>query len=281
MSVSPPPAEPEINQSVLRLQQRLRALRGRYPGLMVATNVTHIHEDQVVVRAALTLPDGTSISAHAAEPSNAGLLDEAIEQAEWRSLARALDLLGVGDVPASTRRPEPVLEEPAPAMQTVERLPEDSTPSVVEALRRGVRRGPDPADESVSEPVTAAANSAPSPRANAEETAPKHREQSEVTVRPRQTPAEEPELPRRAPIVTAPSRPVEVAEPAQEAVTEPEPETSEPNMADFSWTNFWTWARTHNLSAKGQVEQRIGRSIDGLTPAEVRQLLHDAGVPLS
>ena len=51
-------------------------------------------------------------------------------------------------------------------------------------------------------------------------------------------------------------------------------------MADYTWTHFWTWARANELSTKGQVEQRIGRPIDGLMPHDVRQLLHETGVPL-
>jgi hypothetical protein len=51
-------------------------------------------------------------------------------------------------------------------------------------------------------------------------------------------------------------------------------------MADYSWTHFWTWAREYELKTKGQVEQKIGRTIDGLGPQEVRQLLNQAGVPL-
>lgn len=99
MSVDQRQIEPELDPDAARIRQRLRALRSRYPGVVLDTALTHIHDDQVVVRAALTLPDGSSVSAYAAEPSDSsGLLDGAIELAEQRATTRALDLLGVGDV---------------------------------------------------------------------------------------------------------------------------------------------------------------------------------------
>jgi hypothetical protein len=62
----------------------------------------------------------------------------------------------------------------------------------------------------------------------------------------------------------------------------PEPSESgeEPPLEDYTWTHFWRWARGHNLSTKGQVEQRIGRPLDNLTPAEVRIALRETGIEL-
>jgi hypothetical protein len=227
-----------LDPDAARIRQRLRALRSRYPGMVLSTHVTHIHDEQVVVRAELSLPDGSSVSAYAAEPGEAsGMLDGAIELAEQRATVRALDLMGVGDVAAETSRAEP---RPSPA---VEHGADDRTPPpVVDALRKAsqrrqaaVEREPAPAESREPEP--------PAPER-----------------------APEPEL-RQAP------------EPDPERADPPGGPADEPDMADYTWTHFWTWARANDLSTKGQVEQRIGRAIDNLTPRDVRQLLHEHGVP--
>ncbi len=267
MSAQHPPSEPDLDPGVVRLRQRLRALRGRYPGLAVTTELTHIHDEQVVIRATITFSDGGSITAYAAEPTDAGLLDTAIELAEQRALARALDLLGVGDTSSLTRRESAQSDipaareaapptEPLPARPESPRFPtesparpdEDSTPPIVEALRRGTVRRQQPVE--------------PEPEPAPVRTEPEHPEPA----RPEST-RQEP--PRR-----------ETPRPEPQVASAPEATDSEPDMADYNWTHFWRWARANDLSTKGQVEQRINRPIDGLTPLEVRQLLHDAGIPL-
>lgn len=232
MSATHHPPDMAMDPDAARIRQRLRALRSRYPGMVLTTQLTHIHDDQVVIRAELSLPDGSSVSAYAAEPSDsAGMLDGAIELAEQRATTRALDLLGLGDVPAATTRTEP---RPAPVAERTD----ENAPPVVDALRRASvrRRAEERPPVAVDEPVAEAGSS-------------------------------EPEVPPES-------------EPAQEEPAAPRPEPAdEPDMADYTWTHFWTWARANNLSTKGQVEQRIGRQIDNLTPRDVRQLLHESGVP--
>ncbi len=241
MSATNHPTDMAMDPEAARIRQRLRALRSRYPGLVLNTQLTHIHDDQVVVRAELALPDGSSVSAYAAEPSDStGLLDGAIELAEQRATTRALDLLGLGDLPATAnrpeRRPEPVIDHPAPV--TEDRTP----PPVVDALRKASIR--------------------------------------------RQAAEREP-VPIDAPDVEAEVE-IERSEPEtrQETGSDPVPKPdeaaagpAEPDLADYTWTHFWTWARANDLSTKGQVEQRIGRQIDNLTPRDVRQLLHENGIP--
>ena len=251
MSDTRQPTETALDPESSWIRQRLRALRSRYPGTALRTQLTHIHDDQVVVRAELTLPDGSSVSAYAAEPSEqSGLLDGAIELAEQRATARALDLLGLGELPVNANRSEPVAETHAePGVETPARPPDRSAPPVVDALRKASQRRPAP-------------------------------ELQPPSVETRDEPRQD-------------SASASWPEPAPEARREPEPETEhapsqpappaaapdEPNLADYTWTHFWTWARANDLSTKGQVEQRIGRPIDNLTPRDVRQLLHDNGVP--
>jgi hypothetical protein len=204
-----------LDPGMVRVRQRLRALRSRYPGTALTTEITIIHVDQVVVRAILSLPDGTTVTAHAAEPADAaGLLDEAIEQAEWRATTRALDLLGVGDFGAEARRQAP------------------ARPSVAEV------------------------------EAPREESAPEQEE----------SPQEE-----------SPQSAVEDDESATES--EPEPvatvEDNDIDMADFTWTHLWTWARGHGITNRLQVEERIGRSTTGLGPGDIHAALIESGLPES
>jgi len=51
--------------------------------------------------------------------------------------------------------------------------------------------------------------------------------------------------------------------------------TDEPDMADYTPTAFWRWAKEQGLDRPG-VEQLIGRSVIGLTPLEMRRLVLDA-----
>lgn len=285
MSLQHQPAEAEIDPGGMRIRQRLRALRGRYPGVALATELTHIHDDQVVIRAIISFPDGTAVSAYAAEPTDStGLLDGALELAEQRATARALDLLGVGDVPEGRREsrrddqpatPLPDLPEIEPAPEEPVRTPivrpdERNTPSVVEALRRGTqtRSGPAPVAENTEE-------------ADAADTTAAARTGRPVITAP-VTERFAPPLEESAPPDDSPTEPAR--RPSRFEATPPQPEADpdagEPDMADYSWTHFWTWAREYDLKTKGQVEQRIGRTIDGLGPQEVRQLLNDVGIPL-
>jgi hypothetical protein len=225
-------AETELDPDVARLRQRLRELRSRHPGVVLATELTHIHDDQVVVRATVTVPNGPSASAHAAEPTDSsGLLDGAIELAELRATTRALDLLSIGDSAAgATHRATPVSRVTADV--TDDRVIEEgATPPVIDALRKASPRR----EAGAERPRVRAADMAasrPSPRNNEE---------------------------------------------SNRAASEPD---DEPDLADYTWTHFWTWARANDLSTKGQVEQRIGRVIDSLTPRDVRKMLHEKGTPL-
>lgn len=204
-----------VDPGMVRIRQRLRALRSRYAGTALSTELTHFHDDQVVVRAALALPDGTGVTAYAAEPiDDTGMLDGAIELAEQRAIARALDLLGVGDFGGEGRRAA---------------APE---------------RRPGPAEEGPAEEAPDEAPVAPAQHLVTDEAA--------------------------------------AGEPAGAVETEasaPPAAEDEPDLADYTWTHLWSWARAHGLTNRSQVEERIGRPISGLGPREIRQLLMEAGIP--
>lgn len=260
MSTQQPP-ETELDPDAARLRQRLRALRGRYAGVALMTELTHIHDDQVVVRAVISFSDGATVSAYAAEPTDStGLLDGALELAEQRATARALDLLGIGDLSVGTRREEVAPRQPSPP---IVRPDEVNTPPVVEAIRRGSGGQVASSQQPNEPPPVRETRRGPAPEEP--ESAPPVRETA-AAVRPDGRPEHAPTVP---PVQKRPK--AETAEPAMDE--------QEPDLADYTWTHFWPWAREHNLSTKGQVEQKIGRPIDGLTPLDVRQLLQAAGVP--
>jgi len=203
--------ESELDPGMVRVRQRLRALRSRYPGTALTTEISHIHDQQVVVRAILSLPDGTAVTAHASEPiDDTGMLDGPIEQAEWRATTRALDLLGVGDFGAETRRP------------ATERPPARPEPVPHTAPPAGQAGEPE-------EPQTAPASSAA---------------------------AEQPE------------------EETVPALDEPD----DVDMADYTWTHLWTWARGHGITNRSQVEERIGTTTTGLGPREIHEALRESGL---
>jgi hypothetical protein len=87
---------------------------------------------------------------------------------------------------------------------------------------------------------------------------------------------------REAPPVRqpAPERTAARAEPARTA-TAPTRQTpaaeldDDPPLADYSWTEFWKWARSLGFGDKQMVEELIGQSISNLNPAQVRVLLRE------
>ena len=253
--------------------------------MALTTELAQIHDDQVVMRATISFPDGTAVSAYAAEPADsAGLLDGALEVAEQRATARALDLLGVGEVPdprrevrvddgASDQTPPAVTMEPE--RPPVVRPDERNTPPVMEALRRGIQGRPRAETAPEMPPVEEAPAASPGRPPRMVITAPVDNRPAGAEDRPPVEPesSSPPQRPETIPV----RRPARPEPPAGDPVDD---DTDEPDMADYSWTHFWTWAREYELKTKGQVEQKIGRTIDGLGPQEVRQLLNEAGVPL-
>ena len=92
--------------------------------------------------------------------------------------------------------------------------------------------------------------------------------------------------PAPAPAATAPasSRPVAGAAPParSRAATVAEPAPAAPRaaraaddaeLADYSWSAFWPWARGIGLPDKKAIEDLIGRTTDGLLPADLRGLI--------
>ena len=225
---------------------RVLWVRADHPDTRVETELTHLHDDLIVFRALVALPGGATATGYASETGVPGKnMAIAIERAETRAIGRALDVLGYVIASAAATRNNG----------------DTHAPSVVDALRKATLHRsptgtvvlpdlvPDPdIDESVDPEPDMIAGSTGTP-----ETA-------------------GPSVPT-APVTPVPAAPQPMRRPATEPAVDPP-------LEDYTWTHFWRWARGHNLTTKGQVEQRIGRPLDNLTPADVRVALQATGIEL-
>lgn len=225
---------------------RVLWVRADHPDTRVETELTHLHDDLIVFRALVALPGGATATGYASETGVPGKnMAIAIERAETRAIGRALDVLGYVIASAAATRNNG----------------DTHAPSVVDALRKAsLHRSPtgtvvlpdlvpDPdIDESIDPEPDVIAGSTGAP-----ETA-------------------GPSVPT-APVTPVPAAPQPMRRPATEPAVDPP-------LEDYTWTHFWRWARGHNLTTKGQVEQRIGRPLDNLTPADVRVALQATGIEL-
>ena len=185
-------------------------------------------------------------------------LPNALESAETRAIGRALDVLGLILPPDNeTRsRPEPIRQperpqapQPAPA----EPAEVEDPPPVVDALRRAARSQPPP-----------------------------QQQQQPRTIRPVESmePEARPERPERT-ANTDVRFTVPTPFPQRPNPDDSEADGDEPALEDVSWTAFWRWARDKGLMRKVDIEQRIGRTIDDLSPAQIRIALRETGIDLS
>lgn len=221
-------------------------LRQAHPGATIDTESIRVELDLVVIRAAVTLADGTAGSGFAAElTEDHASLAVALETAETRAIGRALDILGLilppdaepQSRPAPIRTTERTPQTPPPPAET------EDPPAVVDALRRAARSAP-------------------------------------RSIRPVDVPEQDEPAPR------SPSGDVRFTVPTPFPQRSQGDDGSDEGTADipsedYSWTSFWRWAREKGLMRKIDIEQRIGRSIDDMNPAQIRLALRDAGIELS
>lgn len=248
---------------------RVLWVRAEHEDARIETELTHLRDDLVVARAIVTLAGGASASGYAAEPlDTADDPSATIERSETRAIGRALDILGYIVAPeqalAGADRPAPaapvegtMVEEPVaapeperePQPEPAARAAPSSPPTVINALRNVPLRAR--AQGQVAEPVAA------------------------TGVDPRTGELLAPEA-ASAPRIAEPVRQREPAAPAEERADD----SDEPPLEDYSWTHFWKWARSHDLTTRAQVEERLGHTINGRNPGDVRAELHEHGVPL-
>lgn len=232
---------------------RVILLRRDYPDARIETDVVESTAGgrALVVRAAISLPAGAAATGLAV----AGEGGLSLEEAERRAIGRALDVIGhtvlVPDGTAHTRGGAAPIRTAAP-----------QPPRELDSADRSTHQAP-PAPRPAP-PSSAAPQVAAPAVVDAMRRANRRRH-------PADTELPEDDAPQVATVEpAAPERPASNAK-------SPEPE---PALEDYSWTAFWRVARPQGLN-KVKVEEIIGRSIDGMTPLQVRDALAEAGVTIS
>lgn len=272
------------------VQLRAQWLRRDQPASTIATELVHLDDRLVVVKATVTLPTGAATSCHAAEdvgpetPRGA-----AVERAESRALSGALDRLGYALEPlAEADASETVEASEAPATQ-------DAPPSTPPESEERVSPSPATSPRPVSEPPSGHERWSPSSRATSpsDEGARPH----VVDALRRMRRPEGPDVPER-PAATPPVERPSATSPAPDRSDRPDSrrppitlrprnqpspaatsasENDEAPLEDFSWSAFWKWARQRGYTSHDELGRAIGRPTQNLTPGQIRAALRDAG----
>lgn len=215
--------------------QALAWLRERYPQARLSSLVIPSDEAMIAVRIDIEIADGPASSGHGVALS--------IEAAEDRAVVRAAEGFGYRETVTPVAEPRPAPRSIAPA------TPAEDTP-------------PAPIPVRPSEPVVDPPRDAP-PRQGAP--APLAGRSGQmgppVMVRP------------RAQVTPVRGNTPAGAPPRSTLRPVPDPPDGDDNLADVSWTEFWKWARSRGYDSREMINDTIGRSMDGLTPRDVRQLL--------
>lgn len=222
----------------LDVKWRLLWLRREHPDAEIVTEHVRIEDSLAIFKATVTLPTGGKATGYGSE--TAGDFGDFIEKAETKAIGRALNALGYG-AQFSEREDEAELAPPPRPATPARPRPAAPAAPIDFAANRG--RGTTGA-ETGSDAESSARRGGPGPATPAE---PQLRETESAVA---------PAARRRA---------------GQAGAAEADAE-----MADYSWTAFWPWARSLGLNGPKPVETLIGRPTAGLTPAELRNLILQA-----
>lgn len=231
----------------LALTGRLRRLRRDHPAAEITTEHIRLDETIAVFRATIVVPDGGKATGYGSAAPQLGGDVSYVETAESRSVSRALTALGFQPT---------LIEEAAP----VTAPPGEHAPTS--------RLTPMPGRQSGgSEERPPAPSAEPGPSHGG------HRAGTSAPAEPRPV-----TRPTTAPVELGASRERSSgASPRGERpapvrpVPNPEPANGEPDLADYSFTSFWKWARELGYNSKGAIEELIGQPMAGLSPLELRR----------
>jgi hypothetical protein len=251
-------------QDYLDVKWRLLWLRREHPDAEIVTEHIKIDDGSAIFRATVTLPAGGKATGYGSE--TAADFGDYIEKAETKAIGRALNALGYGAQFAEDA------EDPAGRAGTASPAPSGrpATPTSRPGGSNDIPPRPGAPPSPTGTPPRAGAGQdldssamhrpAGSPRAGTEPDT--SSPPPPIDLRPGRDRAPEPSAP------IAPSPPTR--RPAPRAARSTPPARDEPDLADFTHTAFWSWARQQGLNREG-VERLIGRSISGLPPAELRR----------
>ena len=263
-------------QDYLDVKWRLLWLRKEHPDAEIVTEHVRIEPTLAIFKATVTVPTGGKATGYGSE--TAGDFGDFIEKAETKAIGRALNALGYGaqfgdrageegegNSPSAagtstststgiahsghsgSARPAPAAPTPRTRAAAPTVAPPASDPIDIAAGRdRADARPPARPARPATAPATAAL-SASAPRDRTRLLAP------EVDA---------------APVVAAgsPLPPVPPTDTVAAAADD-----AEPDLADYSWTAFWPWARGLGLNGRSAVEVLIGEATAGFTPAQLRE----------
>ena len=286
------------NSDYLDVKWRLVWLRSEHPDAQIATEHVTITSDMAIFKAQVGIPGGGSATGYGSETSKD--FADFIEKAETKALGRALIALGYG-TPYSQEFGEDDVVDTAPPMRSLPQQPDaprqerpTAAPQAAVAQRPTVaphspRPEPIPADtrraapprplreveENAPEPLaTAPRREIPEPRRDAPLAAPVHFDDEPTPVRPAASrPAPIAATPRPAPRPSAPVPvPAPVSAPAASFTREPLEEEDEViDLANYGWTEFWSWARARGFNDRKSLDAVVGRATNGMTPLEIRK----------
>jgi hypothetical protein len=228
----------------LDVKWRLLWLRKEHPDAELITEMVEHDQQMAIFKATVTLPTGGKATGYGSETAND--FPDFIEKAETKAIGRALNALGFGaqfgergDETATAPAGRPAQERPA------SRPVSASPPPVPLNRAQQVSRPLARPDTAVAGPVR--------------EAAPAPTQMRERPARP---------APDIAPVAAAAAAPAAPATSAADA-----------DLAEYSWSAFWPWARERGLNGPKEIEALIGQPVAGLSPAELRTLIQSAGSP--
>lgn len=221
----------------LDVKWRLLWLRKEHPDAELLTEMVEHDQQMAIFKATVTLPTGGKATGYGSETAND--FPDFIEKAETKAIGRALNALGFG--------------------------------------AQFGERGDDTAAPPPGRPVP----ERPAARPIAPPPAPVSLNRAQQPTRP---PAR-PEAQAAAPVQEASPAPTHLrarpARPAPDAVptaaAAPATAASDADLAEYSWSAFWPWARERGLNGPKEIEAVIGQPVAGLSPAELRTLIQAAG----
>ena len=219
----------------LDVKWRLLWLRKEHPDAELLTEMVEHDQQMAIFKATVTLPTGGKATGYGSETAND--FPDFIEKAETKAIGRALNALGFG-------------------AQFGERGDEAAN---VPSGRPGQQR---PAARPVAAPP------APVPLNRAQQTVRPSARPEAPAVGPVREPA-----PAPAQMRERPARPTPEGAPVVATPVAPAANTPDADLAEYSWSAFWPWARERGLNGPKEIEAVIGQPVAGLSPAELRTLI--------
>lgn len=250
-------------QDYLDVRWRLLWLRREHPDAEIVTEHVQIEEASAIFKATVRLPSGGMATGYGSE--TASDFGDFIEKAETKAIGRALNALGYGaqfgergaEEMGSASAPSPSPEPPGRPARPAPARPSPTAPPPATAMNE--EAGTDVAPRAATRRRAAPE---PTPIDLAAE-------------RERATESQPPVSPPESATAPGGEEPVDDAPPAGGTIAEagPDEDADEPDLADYSWTVFWPWARGLGLNSPKAIEALIGQEIAGRSPAEVRTMI--------